>query len=578
MNDESDHPPIRWPRALMFCAAAGALLLLLGRNALISSEGTLAECVREFMLGCDVFADGMWGGAPDAPGALFAARFTAYLANVAGLSEWIVRLPSALAALVMLAGTVALADGLFGRRTGTLAGWLMIGSYGFLFWGRHASWHMMPAAALVWTAALAVRPEKRFFGTAALLTLILTGILLWGWFFVLPLAAMTPLFRVGGFAASDWKVRIGAVLAALAATAAIVLLLTESYRRGIADGWQAFAAVEEQVWRSSRQVMIWSAANRRAWYESLENLPRLLLPWVPLTALALYNFWRSRRESTRESTALLWTAGLLVLLTGIFPGRRWQYQLSMLPAFTVLTAAGLAAVADAGWNRRVGVLMALIFTLLGSFCVAVPVTYPLWPLLLKTAPPLTLLFGVPLCGLLALTLLIFGRTDGALGRLSALERPWIGGVLAGVALGVALWCVTIPSLTIFRRGRVFWRGCGQVTRTLRTDQVVFAGGEPGHEEMFYLGLPENATSAPDPESFREHLKTRKTGPVVVLIRRRDRNRFFKAAQEGGWEFPSKPRLREGVPLRLWGKAESSGKRYELYDLESINYGGVSHAQ
>ena len=581
MNQDSDHlysEPFRWSRTLMFCAAAAVLLLLLGRNALISSEGDLAECVREILRGRDIFADGMWIGKPDAPGVFFAARLTAYLAEVVGLSEWTLRLPSALAALAALAGMVTLADTLFGRRTGTLAGWLLIGSYGFLFWGRHASWHMMPAAALIWTAALAVRPEKRFFGTAVLLTLILTGTLLWGWFFVLPLLAAVPLFRAGGFALSGWKIRVGAVLAAVAATAAIALLLSDVFRRGFVGGWVGFAAAQRQVWRCSRQVMIWSSTDRRPWYEALENLPRLLLPWVPLTVLAIFALWRERRELTPGLKALLRSAGLLILLCGIFPGRRWQYQLPMLPTFTILTAAGLTVVPDAGWNRRIGRLLLLAFALLGSLAATVAVTYPLWPLLLKITPPLTIIPGVPLFGLLALTLLVFDHPDGVAARSSGLTSPWTGGILAGVVLGVSLWCVTIPSLTKFRRGRIFWRKCGQETRTLPMDHVIFAGSAPRHEELFYMDPPGEAAVKPDPQSFREHLMTRKTGSVVVIVRRRDRAAFNMAAQAAGREFRSKPKLREGMPLRLWGRPESADKRYELYDLETVNYGGVSHAQ
>lgn len=580
MDFSPESGPSSRPGWIIGAAALAALLLLLGRNALVSSEGDLAECVREILQGREVFpCGGVW--VPDAPGDLFLGRLTALLAGVLGNTEWTLRLPSVLAALLTLGGTMKLTAAFFDRKTAFAAGWLTIGSYGFLFWGRHASWHMMPAATTVWCAVLLVRSEKRFASAAALGVLALTGMLWWGWFFLLPLLALTPLFRQGGFVrAGKWYWCGAGLTAALAALAGFGLLIC-SFAPGIGEIPRYALEMEYEVWHTSRVLMLWPGAGNLSWYGALENLPRLLLPWVPLTAVALAGMIVRRRELSPDVRRLLWTAGLLMALTGIFPGRRWQYQLPMLPVFLVLTAGGVTGECGVErWNFRVGQGMEILFSLLGSLAAAVAVTYPVWDMLLKVSPPLSIMVGVPLLGLLAVVLLIFdtGPTC-AVERSSGMRGAWSGYILAGTVLSVALWSVTVPSLTKFRSGRPFWRKCGAIVRTFPPENIILAGNPPNASELYYLDLPGEATAVAEPEPFRRCLNSCiKGGQAVVILRRRDAEKFIRATLGTRWGWREKPEIREGVPLRLVGKADKEEKRYELYCLDLLKYGGKQHAK
>lgn len=579
--DFSPEPgPSSRPGWVIGAAALAALLLLLGRNALVSSEGDLAECVREILQGRNVFpGGGIW--VPDAPGDLFHGRITALLAGFLGNTEWTLRLPSVLAALLTLGGTMKLAAVFFDRRTAFAAGWLMIGSYGFLYWGRHASWHMMLAAVTVWCAVLLVREEKRFASAVALGVLALTGTLWWGWFFLPPLLALVPLLRQGGFVRAGKWYWGGAVLTAVLAALAGFGLLMYSFASGIGGVPRLMLEMEYEVWHASRLLVLWPGTGSLSWYGALENLPRLLLPWVPLTAGALAGMIVRRRELSPGVRRLLWTAGLLMVLTGIFPGRRWQYQLPMLPIFIVLTAGGVAGGCGVErWNFRIGQGMELLFSLLGSLAAAVAVTYPVWDMLLKVSPPLSIMAGVPLLGLLAVVLLIFDTGPAcAVERGSGMRGAWSGYILAGTVLSVALWSVTVPSLTKFRSGRPFWRKCGAIARTFPPENIILAGEPPHAWELYYLDPPGEVTAAAGPEQFRRYLNSGiKGGQAVVVLRRRDADGFMRAALGTRWGWREKPEIREGVPLRLVGKAEKEEKRYELYYLDLLKYGGQQHAK
>ena len=134
--------PLRRTVLLIYAAATAILLLLLGRNALSNSEAQLAQCVREFTLGIDLFNGQNVAPLPETS-TLFTGRIYAYLTHFPGISEWFLRLVSAFSALMLFAGTMSAAEKIFDRKSAFTAGWLLLGTYGFLYWGRHISWHMM---------------------------------------------------------------------------------------------------------------------------------------------------------------------------------------------------------------------------------------------------------------------------------------------------------------------------------------------------------------------------------------------------------------------------------------------------
>ena len=88
---------------LIYGAAVTVLLVLLGRNALTGSEGALAQSVREIAMGMDVFAgEGIF--APQSAANLFAGKIYWLWSCAAGVSEWSLRLLTAVFALLLFSG------------------------------------------------------------------------------------------------------------------------------------------------------------------------------------------------------------------------------------------------------------------------------------------------------------------------------------------------------------------------------------------------------------------------------------------------------------------------------------------
>ena len=153
--------PLRRSVWLIFFSAAAVLLLILGKNPLLGSEGGSAESIRLLLDGKDIFAvDRTFP--PDSFIQLWLCRIQMLPALLLGNSEFSWRVFSMIPALLLLSGTMLLTDEIFGRRAMCCAGWMLIGSYGFIYWGRNAGNYIFLAAWSIWCAVLLYRKNFPF--------------------------------------------------------------------------------------------------------------------------------------------------------------------------------------------------------------------------------------------------------------------------------------------------------------------------------------------------------------------------------------------------------------------------------
>lgn len=557
--------PLRRTGLLIYTVAITVLLVLLGRNALINSEGAIALCVREFASGMDVFA-GESLCQPDSSAVLFAGKIFRQLTRISGISEWSLRLIPAFFALLLFAGVMRFAGMMFDRKTAFTAGWMLLGSYGFLHWGRHISWHMILAAWMMWCAVLMLKREAGYFRIFFLWLLLFLGVLWWGAYFLLPMAAIMVFFPP--------RVRILPVIISMAVAAGIVFWLT--YFPGRSWGEDLRIAVDT-VWRGwleSCRVMVYPGI-QAAWWAGWENLPRLILPWVPVSIAAIGGLccrWRELPENVRK---LLFAGALMFLLIGVFPGKKWQYMLPLLPPVVILTAGGIAGECGiARWNRIADLVMSWGFSLIGALTAAIAVTFPLWDMLLKVSPPLVLMILVPAMGFLAVGLLVFdtGPTC-AEEKVSGMCGAWSGYILAGVVLSAAVWCVTIPAMTKFRTGRPFWKKCAETIRNMPPGNVILAGTKPSAMIYFYLNGTAELTCVPKINELAGHCK-QIIGDEAVIIAGKDQLEAIRQVLDNtSWHLEHTPAVKEGEPLRLPGERDDG--RMELYQLRRVSVNGAA---
>jgi 4-amino-4-deoxy-L-arabinose transferase-like glycosyltransferase len=324
--------------------AAAAPFLLSGLGAVPfddPGEGMHAEIAREFLRAGGALPLTLGGVAYlDKPPLLYALLAAAF--SVAGPTEAVARIVSALAALLAIGATAWLGARLGDARTGLVAGLALLGSLGFFVYGRY------------------VRPDALFVATLALgFALALSGLM-----------DRSPARVVAGLAAFGFAALAKDPLGALAPPLAIGLAMAlAGYGRpvarwlpwpgvvlalGLAFGWWALAEAVTPgfTWYTVVDNHVLNIARARVFPDedvplsALEFATVALLgatPWVVSAAgvvgrLARERAWRDPAEVPWIALAL-WAVGVLGL-TALSPFRLPHYGLPAYPAVALLAARG----------------------------------------------------------------------------------------------------------------------------------------------------------------------------------------------------------------------------------------------
>jgi 4-amino-4-deoxy-L-arabinose transferase-like glycosyltransferase len=290
-----------------------------------------------------------------------------------GLSEWCLRLPSAIAGLVTLLATIRIGATLLDRATGWLAGAMLGSTYMFVFWGRVASADMLQVAgvttAVWWYVEHRERTDWRaYLGFGAILAVasLLKS----------PAAAVMALLAIAPdlWQSSRWRAHANLRAGAAAVAAAALFLLPFVWARTTAVVGQDQAS----LWTLFRENVVRYFApfdhGGPIWLY-LVQLPVYLLPW------SLWLPWYAWRAYTQRSALdrnARWLLSALVLIFLFLTGcgsRRSYYILPVLPLCCLLLAHGLQTYAQHAHRRRQRTALAVIWALLLLwFGVAVPLS------------------------------------------------------------------------------------------------------------------------------------------------------------------------------------------------------------
>ena len=559
--DSTNHYRAGW---LIYGTALLMLLFMLGRNALTGGEGDLAWGLQMAKSGRDLFGIDFTGSAP----LKWFCRLWALPANLFGTSEWFCRLPSAIAALLMLDGTMRIAKRFFNLRTSCTAGWLLLGSFGFLHWGRHSSMYMMCCAVLIWCAVLLCENEFTFTRYYSFFLLSTFGFCVWGFYFILPWLGIWVLKNKFSFKSGSMKI-FSALFSALVTGLWILFLLTIS-----AEG--TLRAAFSNLFSGIADVMIHSFCNTifpgKMWSlypESLLNLPRMLLPWSLLSAVAITGMLIRFKEQNPQTRKLIITTAVIFLLTGIFPSRRWQFQLCQLPFFILLTAGSIAGeCGKSKYNQIIGIITGWIFSIIGALAAGLVITWPLWEILFRISPPLLLMTGVPFAGLLSIAFLVFDTgSQSAVEKKSGMRGSWSGYILAGVCLAAAFYSLSIPAMSAFRSEQKFWSKCGSAGINLPKENIIFYRESPNSAARYYMSLAQGFTETLDDEQFLQHLGVLSPGETILILQKSDLDTLRKLLTGTPWRLAStEPVIAEGEKVRLFSSGKTSEKEFLAFKL------------
>lgn len=573
--------PRQGKRALLLITlvAIPVLLLFLGRSELLNNEGDWASCAR-LMLGDGLIAHN-WQTA-NCHTAIY-ARLITELARFFPISEWLIRLPSVLAALAALAGTILLALEIFERKNAVLAGWLMLGSYGFLYWGRIGSGSMFAAAATVWCAALFYGRQRRksspFRSSFDFFVILLTAWVLCGYtaalgIILLLLPQWYDMGKKRQFSLRGSLQASGAALSAFLLVAVILYIVIYSDNPSLR--WDGnlirMGHFCRRLSANSFRELIFPAGHSPV--ETLLNLPRLLLPWSLLIPAVAVGLWKKRKALPGDLKKLLLGMLLYVLVLGIFPCRRWGAILPLLGPAVIVIATGLSArYHDPEFERRNEIVIRGIFIVIAALFVALFCTWPLWGALLRVRAPQMLMLLSLLGGGATLMLLTFGIVPGSLiEKIMKRPSPLAGTVLAGVILSILVNCVLFPQMNRFRTGKRFWQ-----SSAIAFDQcepapeiVMFYRCGLSRRGIYYLSLDQPFAAVDSPQQADEILQNC-GGKVAVIswnspeiiaeltaIAAKNRKRFT----------PGSPLAAEELPVAFINSdARSAEKGYAAWLLE-----------
>ena len=502
-----------WPEGLLF--SVGVLFLLfwgIGDRSLWASEGRWAEITREMFTSGDFFHPTI-GGVPYFDKPLLTYWVIAAISAVSGrLDELVIRLPSALAALVTLACTVYLGRRLWSRQTGWLAGGLLLTSYGLLIYSHVASAEtenlaaVMLAVAWYWT-----RRDRPGFVTFLVFYLIMfVGSHMKGLTaFVVPVLAILPdLVRQRRWRwllwPSHWLALAIGVAVYFAPFACAALSRPESYQQ---NGLT-------QVFQENILRYVQPFDHKGPVYLYLGVVPLLTLPWVPILIGALVSSvggWKRLDGNTR------WLLQAILMIFAFFTlsgSRRVYYILPILPfcmllmaVFCVhLSAEVVGAHRDRGWRiqKYTLIVVAVLELVLGPAAV--------WFLVSKRGVELPSLLGWS-CLFIGLAALLAGvgayKLGARLPQDSQLRSIWAMILMAGVLEGgFFAWQYSI--LDSCRTERPFALQMKGVVRSLPHERVAFMH-RCEDKLLFYMKW--------DP-------------PITILANENDLKGFLEAGQPG----------------------------------------------
>jgi 4-amino-4-deoxy-L-arabinose transferase-like glycosyltransferase len=357
-----------WLAALGLITVSFFLLFWgIGYRSLWGSEGRWAEITREMFVSGDFFHPAI-GGEPYFDKPLVTYWVIAAISAITGrLDEFILRLPSAIAAVLAIIATIYLGKRLWSIQAGILAGCLLLTSYGLLMYSHVASAEtenlaaVMLAVAWYWsrreqTTNFEIRNAKYDFLTFLIFYLIMfVGSHMKGLTaFVVPVLAILPdivrqkrwrcLLRPSHFLAL--AIGIGVYITPFVYA---TINRPESYlQNGLALAFRENIVRYVEPFDHKGPIYLYFGA-----------VPLLAVPWIPIFIGALITSlsnWRKLDDNTRW---LIQAIALIFLFFTLSGSRRNYYILPILPFCMLLMAVFLTKFSQeiVGKHRERGLLI-----------------------------------------------------------------------------------------------------------------------------------------------------------------------------------------------------------------------------
>ena len=551
------------------------LFIFLWSSALDGHEAELAESAREMMLTGNWFhATVNWEIRHDL--SIPACWSIVPFAKLFGPSELASRLPSAIGALAVLGCLRLLGKQLFNGRTAFISCWMLLGSYGFLLWGRSAASDMGCMAALTGAVAWFFHREEKggfladfiFFllcFTAALFKDLMAALL--PVLIVLPRAVL----KEGKFRL-NWKTPLAFFLAAFLFFLWLCLPGLMPPGPGQAPaGNPGILNASASVWQYHILPALNLFARKEHWYAYICDLPRVLLPWTPLLLVGLAGFfksWRSLPEKIKLTAAGTGIALIFFIISG---SDYWSYGMPLAPFIMLFGAAGLSDYGVERWNKWAFAAAFYICLAGASLCLCSIIGYPLWKKIADYTPPAALVLAPVITGGLCWSILFMDHAPGsALSCFIGLPHRAGAVFLTGTLLTGCAISVLLPVIRgEFRTEKHFFlelhRAVLKLPESGSPALVTFQRRLPP-EYLFYNNL-----TLPVPRTDDLELPVFRKGGTQTVVLFKDRSRIREA-------FFSQCRKKNvtdvehfmNEEISRWSSPDSRNNRYTAYLISLPN--------
>ena len=553
---EKDAPLFR-QKCFFWCCAALSLLALLGSNSLFWVEPLIAEAARE------ITVTGRWHpltiNFSEFSGLPVLEVWSVALFFRIGVSEFAARLPSALAAIALLIGTIELTKQLCDRRTALLAGWLTLGSFGVLYMGRCCGSGVFSGAFAVWAVVLYLRGvgRKSFWYALGLSALLALGVLNRGLGFLWLSGALLLPWLVSERRRFEPRVAAAVAVAAVALYVSCVIIMGEPFIALCKWLWRIMV-VEGLGTALKRWCTTWWSGRANPLWMGLVDVPRIMLPWSLLMIAAFVGSLCRFRGISREERCIL-TGILLGFVVLAFPASSQRTDFLPLVPFLALETGIWVLRGEGGRLSRWAVVATrTTIVLAASFGTVLVVTIPVWRQLMELDLPTLFWAAGFLFGAVILVIMMLDcYPTHPLPRLIGLPDPLGSTILGGTLASICLISFLLPSLREMREEKPFLLNVRSRVSDMKPSAIVNIGGRHSTALLlFYADIPGPITMVSDrggDRALRVFAKTAAAAPegrVAVISRYREREKSFlrRCAEKTGSRIDvDNPELLEGSP-------------------------------
>ena len=477
IQKEKDANQLRRNEIFLLVLALVVLLLQLNVGAFWGSESRWGEVVREMFESGNFFRTAV-NGKPYLEKPLFSYWIILPFAKLFGETEFVCRLPSAIAGWLLLIAQMLLGRHFFDRKTALFSSWLLFCSYGFIFWSRRASEVMPEAAFCAWIIVLFLSQERAPALWKDALFYLLIGVLIFNGRIpaVLMLAAMLIPYRI--FSGSWRKIFRPFRKKLLLAGVTIIFIIFYGFVLSQAGMYDLFP-----------QVKMCSFTSKESFFNNWIDFFRAVLPWGLWFVAAVAGMIINYRKLEWKVKALLWGCAGAFMLSFLIRAEEWGNPMIFATFSTIVSAGALmSGVGDKRINMVAGRIMYFVILIAGALALAFGVLIPVWNVFFSIDMPMGILVSVPLAGLAAQAIMLF---DGKAAEALSLPDDFGAPVLAGAVILSVIFSFIYPALDNFRKSRDFLLQAKAAMQQEEVTKLICVGRSINAEELFYIapGLP-----------------------------------------------------------------------------------------